>query len=116
MHITLTVTEGPHQGRVFTFDQHDTFLVGRSKKAHFHLPRVDRYFSRLHFLVEVNPPQCRLQDLHSRHGTYVNGQKVTAADLKDGDLIKGGHTVIRVALEEVAQGETPKTEPPSPAP
>src|SRR5205814_1356517 len=27
MQITLTVTAGPHQGRVFTFAGHDTFMV-----------------------------------------------------------------------------------------
>ncbi len=32
--------------------------VGRSKQAHFQLPAKDRYFSRIHFLVEVNPPHC----------------------------------------------------------
>ena len=30
MNVTLTVTAGPHAGREFVFDRHDTFLVGRS--------------------------------------------------------------------------------------
>src|SRR5690242_2669428 len=81
MRITLTVTGGPHEGKVFTFDGHDTFIVGRSKRAHFQLPSKDKYFSRVHFLVEMNPPQCRLLDLGSRNGTYVNGQRVSATDL-----------------------------------
>jgi serine/threonine-protein kinase len=98
MRITLTVTAGPHKGRVFNFAGHDTFIVGRSKRAHFRLPAKDRYFSRVHFLVEVNPPQCRLMDLGSRNGTHVNGQKVTATDLGDGDEIKAGRTLMRVAV------------------
>jgi hypothetical protein len=60
MQLCLTVIEGPHQGEVFTFAGHDTFLVGRSKKAHFRLPHKDRYFSRVHFLMELNPPVCRV--------------------------------------------------------
>ncbi len=63
MRITLTVSGGPFKGCVFSFDGHDTFLVGRSKRAHFALPTKDRYCSRYHFLVEVNPPHCRLLDL-----------------------------------------------------
>ncbi|HVS39420.1 MAG TPA: FHA domain-containing serine/threonine-protein kinase [Gemmataceae bacterium] len=98
MRITLTVTEGPHQGQVFTFDGHDTFLVGRSKRAHFRLPTKDRYFSRIHFLVEINPPNCRLMDMSSSNGTYVNGQKVERTDLHDGDSIRAGQTVLRVAV------------------
>ena len=53
LRVVLAVTQGPHQGRVFTFTGHDTFLVGRSKQAHFRLPKEDDYFSRIHFLVEV---------------------------------------------------------------
>src|SRR5687767_4616199 len=93
MGITLTVTEGPHRGRVFSFGEHDTFIVGRSKRAHFRLVDKDEFFSRMHFLVEINPPSCRVMDMGSRNGTYVNGSRITSADLKDGDLIKGGHTI-----------------------
>src|SRR6185295_10476629 len=94
MQIRLTVTEGQHQGRLFTFSGHDTFLVGRSKHAHFRLPHKDRFFSRIHFLMEMNPPRCRLVDMGSRNGTFVNGKKVAAADLRDGDIISAGHTVM----------------------
>src|SRR5436305_8938767 len=100
MRITLTVTAGPHQGRRFAFEGHDTFVVGRSKRAHFQLPARDKYFSRVHFLVEVNPPQCRLMDMGSRNGTYVNGQRVETVDLTDGDQIKAGHTVFRLSLAD----------------
>lgn len=99
MRVTLTVTAGPHAGRVFEFTGHDVFLVGRSHQAHFRLPKIDPYFSRVHFVVEVNPPACRLTDMKSRNGTKVNGQRVDVADLVDGDEIKAGHTFIRVAIE-----------------
>jgi serine/threonine-protein kinase len=98
MRITLTVTEGPHQGKSFTFEEHDNFIVGRSLRAHFQLAVKDKYFSRYHFLVEVNPPQCRLLDLNSRNGTYVNGVRTATVDLKDGDLVKAGRTVLRVEV------------------
>lgn len=99
MQLTLTVTAGPHKGRVFTFSGHDTFIVGRSQKTHFSLPAKDGYFSRFHFMVEINPPLCRLVDMESRNGTRVNGEKVATADLKDGDCIQAGRTIIQVALE-----------------
>jgi serine/threonine-protein kinase len=102
--VLIAVIAGPHQGQVFTFTGHDTFLVGRSKRAHFRLPEKDEYFSRIHFLVEVNPPRCRLMDLKSTNGTYVNGQRVLEADLKHGDRIQAGQTVLQVSLED-ADGE-----------
>jgi serine/threonine-protein kinase len=117
MRITLTVTAGPHKGRVFTFDRHDTFIVGRSQRAHFRLRAKDRYFSRTHFLVEVNPPQCRLLDLGSRNGTYVNGQKVKATDLWDGDLIRAGKTLLRVGVvSEPAPDDARGSSHPQPVP
>ena len=100
MRVLITAVAGPHQGEVFSFSGHDTFLVGRSNRAHFRLPEKDEYFSRLHFLIEVSPPHCRLVDLQSTNGTYVNGQRVLTADLGNGDLIQGGQTVLRISLEE----------------
>ena len=99
MLITFTVTTGPLAGRAFTFEGHDVFLVGRSPNAHCRFPEDDPYFSRVHFLVEVNPPRCRLTDMGSRNGTFVNNRKVEVVDLADGDEIRAGHTRISVKVE-----------------
>jgi serine/threonine-protein kinase len=96
--VTLTVIEGPQAGRVLTIQGHDTFLVGRSRNAHFQPTARDRYFSRIHFMLEVNLPCCRLTDMGSHNGTFVNGQRVDSIDLHDGDQIKAGHTILSVAL------------------
>ncbi|HYV36059.1 MAG TPA: FHA domain-containing serine/threonine-protein kinase [Gemmataceae bacterium] len=112
MQICLTVIEGPHQGQAFPFGGHDTFVVGRSKHAHFRLPHKDKYFSRIHFLMEVNPPRCRVVDMGSRNGTYVNGKKILSADLKDGDLITAGRSVLRIAVVPEADDDTkPQVQP-----
>lgn len=99
MKVTLTVVRGPHEGRTFTFTEHDTFLVGRAGYAHFQLPKKDQHFSRAHFMVEVNPPFCRLIDMASTNGTFVNKVNVHETDLAHNDLISGGDTVIRVRIE-----------------
>ena len=99
MRITLRVTAGPLNGQVFSFEGHDVFLVGRSTKAHCRLPEDDPYFSRVHFLIEVNPPRLRLMDMGSRNGTFVNGSKVSVLELKAGDVIKAGHTKLQVEVD-----------------
>jgi eukaryotic-like serine/threonine-protein kinase len=111
--IALQVTAGPHAGKFFTFAQHDTFLVGRAPQAHFCLPAKDPAFSRLHFLIEVSPPLCRLVDLNSHNGTLVNGQKVSSIDLHDGDEIRGGTTLMRVQIRVPEKEIVPA---PAPAP
>ncbi|MEZ5345243.1 MAG: FHA domain-containing serine/threonine-protein kinase [Pyrinomonadaceae bacterium] len=97
MRVILRVIAGPHTGRIFTFDQHDTFLIGRSETANFCLPE-DRFFSRNHCLLEIAPPQIFLRDLGSTNGTYVNGLRVDAIHLKSGDRIQGGETVLEAEV------------------
>lgn len=100
MRVTLHVVAGPQVGRDFTFDQHATFMIGRSEDAQFCLPH-DRYFSRHHCILEIAPPQAFLRDLGSTNGTFVNGMLVETAHLKSGDRIQGGETVLEV---EVSSG------------
>ncbi|MCB1023477.1 MAG: protein kinase [Acidobacteria bacterium] len=101
MRVILRVIAGPHIGRIFTFDQHDTFLIGRSETANFCLPE-DRFFSRNHCLLEIAPPQIFLRDLGSTNGTYVNGLRVDAIHLKSGDRIQGGETVLEAEVNSEA--------------
>jgi len=96
----LEVIEGPEKGRFFEFDQADSFLVGRSPRAHFVLdPKADRKISRTHCLLDFRPPHCLLQDLESRNGTFVNGMRVRRHELSDQDEIRVGRTVLRLHID-----------------
>lgn len=97
MQVNLKVTAGPYKGRIFSFTQHDSFLIGRSPEAHLCLPN-DRYFSRNHCLLEMNPPHSYLRDLASTNGTFVNGHRVKDAFLKNGDRIQCGETILEVEV------------------
>jgi len=97
MRVSLNVVAGPQVGRTFTFDQHDTFMIGRGEDSHFCLPQ-DRFFSRHHCILEIAPPQTFIRDLGSTNGTYVNGQRIDTAYLKSGDRIQGGETVLEVEV------------------
>src|SRR5215510_9336126 len=117
MQVNLRVLAGPYKGRLFTFSQPDTFLIGRTNESHLCLPD-DRFFSRHHCLLEINPPRCFLRDLGSTNGTFVNGKRVSEAFLKDGDQIQGGATVLAVEViaepqwdSETITGEENKTQP-----
>ena len=97
MRVTLHVVAGPQTGRVFTFDQHETFMIGRSEDSHFCLPH-DRFFSRHHCIIEIAPPQAFIRDLGSLNGTFVNGSRIDQAYLKNADRIQGGETVLEVEV------------------
>ena len=105
MQVNLKVTAGPYKGRIFSFAQHDTFLIGRSLEAHLCLPD-DRYFSRNHCLLEINPPHSFLRDLGSTNGTFLNGQRVKDAYLNSGDRIQCGETILVVEVTTTDLSET----------
>lgn len=124
-HLTLTVQAGPHEGRAFRFDDRENVIVGRDRIAHLQLSLEDQEVSRAHFLIEFHPPYCRLMDLGSRNGTTVNGDRVLRADLKDGDVIQVGKTVLLVTIADAGTSSTPpptlpdlspKIEPAAPLP
>lgn len=113
--IILEVTAGPIKGQTFDFEEHDVFIFGREEDCHARLAANDTTASRHHFLLEVNPPRARLQDIGSRNGTYINGQKYAGRpahmtpeearnldhpviDLADGDEIKVGETTFCVRV------------------
>lgn len=74
--------------------------VGRTNKAE--VATQDGYMSGIHFAIECEPDVCRLRDLNSRNGTSVNGEKVTAIDLRDGDRIFAGQSNFVIHIESEA--------------
>jgi serine/threonine-protein kinase len=102
--VTLTVVRGPQQGQVFTCAGRGAFLVGRGAAAQLRLS--DPYLSRSHFLLELDPPACRLTELDSRNRTQVNDRPValdSSLDLHEGDLVRAGTTQFRVSLTSPAR-------------
>lgn len=108
MQVNLKVTAGPYKGRIFSFTQHDSFLIGRNPEAHLCLPN-DRYFSRNHCLLEINPPHSHVRDLNSTNGTFVNGQRITNAFLKSGDRVQCGETILVVEVSAAPSRELSET-------
>ena len=108
MQVNLKVVAGPYLGRIFSFTQHDSFLIGRSPDAHLYLPE-DRFFSRNHCLLEINPPHSFIRDLGSTNGTFVNGMQVKEAFLKNGDQIRGGETILVVEVTTADSVDLPET-------
>jgi serine/threonine-protein kinase len=102
MKVILRVSAGPHQGKEFVFDRHDTFVVGRSSQVQFPVPD-DGFLSRNHFLIEFNPPACFMRDLGSTNGTKVNGLRVESTRLRDGDVISAGESSFVIRVDETLQ-------------
>ncbi len=64
------------------------FLVGRSQTADLILQQP--YVSRRHAAILASSGEFVLQDQGSRHGTFVNRQRVTRHGLRAGDVLQFG--------------------------
>jgi len=67
----------------------------------------DRFMSSLHFLIECKADRCRIADMGSKNGTFVNGSRITDAVLSDGDLILAGQTFFRVHIDSEDGAQRP---------
>jgi pSer/pThr/pTyr-binding forkhead associated (FHA) protein len=61
--VTLTITSGNLKGREFTFDSRTTCIIGRAKDCYPKIPDDEKHrtISRYHCLLDINPPDIRVQ-------------------------------------------------------
>jgi len=71
-----------------------TRLVGRDAGAWLHLENTS--VSRRHALISRRGGACRVRDLGSTNGTFVNGEPVLVADLRSGDELRLGEVLVCV--------------------
>ena len=99
MVVILEAVSGPVLGRRIEVRGGSIVRVGRTGKSDYPILE-DGYLSGLHFAVECDGMQCRIRDLGSSNGTFVNGSRVTEQVVQEGDsVVAGGSTfVIHVDL------------------
>src|SRR5579884_3620307 len=84
--------------------------VGRAALNDVRLGADDREASNYHFTIDLGPAHCRLLNL-SQNGTFINGILTHGeSDLRYGDLLRAGQTVLRVDLR---RGDEPAMLPSS---
>jgi pSer/pThr/pTyr-binding forkhead associated (FHA) protein len=112
MQIVLEIRSGSNAGTKLPLAQGQPLRVGRTDKADQSFPD-DKLMSSLHFAVDFGEKGCRLLDLHSSNGTFLNGARVKEATLANGDEIRAGNTVfvIRMLPDEPLPATPPKSEP-----
>ncbi|MDH5672370.1 MAG: sigma 54-dependent Fis family transcriptional regulator [Myxococcales bacterium] len=58
-----------------------------------------------HCRIEPSGASVLLRDLDSRNGTYLNGAKVSVAELRDGDVLRVGRSELRLVGHVAAHAE-----------
>jgi serine/threonine protein kinase len=90
----LVTKAGPDKGKIFALDEAFNVLLGRSRHTISRL--TDMAVSRVHCEVEVRGKRILITDLDSGSGTFVNGKRITEAELRVGDVVKIGDTELKV--------------------
>ena len=92
----------PAPGRYLELDDGDERVLLPLRPGTTHVGRgfavdvrlEDQSVSRRHAIVHQRPTGSRILDDRSANGTFVNGRRVTEAELRDGDVVVLGRVVL----------------------
>ena len=97
----LRFISGKYQGGEFPIAADKQILIGRSSDLDMVL--VEDMVSRKHARIAMQGEQIWIEDLGSTNGTFVNGEKIKRARLKEGDRVLIGTSILKVIA-----GDAPK--------
>jgi len=97
----LKFISGKYQGGEFPLKPNRQVVIGRSSDLDMVL--VEDMVSRKHAKITSQEGKIVIEDLGSTNGTFVNGEKIKHARLKEGDRILIGTSILKL----VAQGNAP---------
>lgn len=103
--LVLQLQDGPRAQERIVLPEHGA-LFGRGSKAQIVIE--DTQASREHCEIRPQGEGWVLRDLQSRNGTYLNGQRIQEAFLRNGDQVRVGAVTYRVFLEA---SPTPTVDP-----
>jgi pSer/pThr/pTyr-binding forkhead associated (FHA) protein len=90
----LRFISGKYQGGEFPIVPEKQIVVGRSSDLDMVL--VEDMVSRKHARIAMQQDQIWIEDLGSTNGTFVNGEKIKRARLKEGDRVLIGTSILKV--------------------
>ena len=96
----LIVASGRSAGRSIAIKRNQ-LLIGRAEECD--VRPLSEEVSRRHCAVHTGPAEVWVEDLGSRNGTFVNGEKIAGKiRVKDGDIIRVGSLELKVSCTEPA--------------
>ncbi len=98
----LRFISGKYQGGEYPLQDSGDLVIGRSSDLDMVL--IEDMVSRKHARITLQAGSITIADLGSTNGTFVNGEKVKKAQIKEGDRILIGTSILKlVAVQRSAQ-------------
>jgi pSer/pThr/pTyr-binding forkhead associated (FHA) protein len=98
MRLALRFISGKYQGGEFPLEEKREIIVGRSSDLDMVL--VEEMVSRRHARIQLVDGSVNIDDLGSTNGTFVNGERVTHAELQEGDRVLIGSNILKVVATD----------------
>ena len=95
--VILHFLEGENEGVEIKLTPPRELYIGRSEESDIFLG--EKKISRKHSMITVSEDGISISDLESTNGTFVNSKKISEMELKNGDKIKVGSSVIEVQIQ-----------------
>jgi pSer/pThr/pTyr-binding forkhead associated (FHA) protein len=92
--LALRFISGRFQGGEYPLKESGVIVIGRA--SGLDLVLAEDMVSRKHARLAIAPGAITIDDLGSTNGTFVNGEKVTRATLKQGDRILIGTNIVKL--------------------
>lgn len=100
MIVKLIVVSGKSAGRSIAVKR-SKFLIGRADECD--IRPLSEEVSRRHCAIIVGPESVFVEDLGSRNGTFVNGERIAErTQVTDGDAVRVGSLELRVSCTRQA--------------
>lgn len=97
----LTVVEGKYTNQYWVLDK-PSVVIGRDDECDIVIP--ERQISRQHIRIFKEHEQFFLEDMESKNGTWINGQRIQGVhELFDGDEV---HIALAIRLRFIGSGAT----------
>lgn len=87
------------------FPLENRLTIGRTKDSDIYL--ADRHVSRRHAVIYWGGRHAYVEDLGSRNGTFVNGERVNKSVLISGDILRIGTVTLQFVQDEPADDRVP---------
>ncbi|HMJ50956.1 MAG TPA: FHA domain-containing protein [Polyangiaceae bacterium] len=101
--LALRFISGKYQGGEFPMVPNKEIVVGRSSDLDMVL--VEEMVSRKHARIAYENDAVVIEDLGSTNGTFVNGEKIKRAQLKEGDRVLIGTSILKVIVMDGSSHE-----------
>ena len=101
--LALVILSGQETGREISLQSERELLLGRLSTADIVVE--DDKSSRRHARITVAGGGITLEDLASANGTFLNGQKISRTNLKEGDQIRIGAFQFMVSAQRCVSPE-----------